>query len=105
MSQSSVQLPSVVARRIYHPSLGVLMSLIKGGGDRNAWERPKVIAQTKSCVWPATCSLPHRKEIKLNQLSNYHFRGLRASLWSPFSNHIYQPEHGYDTALHVSQSY
>lgn len=51
MSQSSVQLPSVVAGRIYHPSLGVPMPLIKGWGDHSAWERPKVIAQTKTAVY------------------------------------------------------
>lgn len=59
MTQSSVQPPSVMAERIYHPSLGVLTPLIRGAGDRGAWERSEAVVQTKRALYGhlhAACS-------------------------------------------------
>lgn len=92
MTQSPVQLPSVVARRIHHPSLGMPVAPIEGWGMAVPGRDPRWWLKD-SCVWPL------HTERRLNSTRSQRlFQRVKGFLPSLFSKHIYQPERGYDPA-------
>lgn len=76
----------------------------QGMGDHSGWERCEAIAQTWKTAYGqlyATCLATQERD-ETQPAHKLSFQRANSLPLVSFSNHIYQPEPGYDSAPHVS---